>query len=499
MADARPERIHALRARLDAIRAAPAGPQVAAYLDFDGTVIEGYSGVVFYRRRLLGREVGLPELARTIIAGARGVETAQAFDELLALTLASWAGREVDEVRALAHRVFVEELGPRLHREMWDVVAAHQARGHRVVLASSATRFQVEPMAEALGADALLCTELEVEDGRLTGRTTGASMWSAGKAAAVRRDAAGHDVDLARSFSYSNGGEDVPMLASVGHPVAVSPGKVLRAVAGERGWPVLDCLPRQGLVPSPGEVVRTTAFAGGVLGSLATGVGVGLLSRSRRRGVDHALGMSGGVGLALAGIDLRVSGGQHLVEPRPCVFVFNHTSWIDVPLLMKLLRGRFTGVLRRDGASLPWWGQLLRVADVAMVDRADGATGREALEPAVRRLRQDGVSMVLAPEGTRAPTPTLGPFRQAAFLIAIDAGVPVVPIVLRNASDVMSRDARTLRGGVVDVRVLPPVDTSGWSADTVAEHAREVRELFGTTLRDWTADDEAGDLRPAGP
>ena len=170
------------------------------------------------------------------------------------------------------------------------------------------------------------------------------------------------------------------------------------------------------------------------------------------------------------------------------MFLFNHQSKFDVPILMKLLRGGFTGVAKKEAASIPLWGQLFQVADVAFIDRSNTVKAREALEPAVRTLREDGISLAMAPEGTRSPTPKLGPFKKGAFHIAMQAGVPVVPIVIRNAGEIMWRGAQTLRPGTVEVAVLEPVDTADWRRETVAQHAEDVRDRFVETLAHWPGD-----------
>lgn len=472
--------------RIAAIEAAPEGPQVAAYLDFDGTVIDGYSATAFYKHRLLTGGIGPAEVLRTVALGLRGLETAADFEELLALSLSSWRELPVGEVEELGRSIFRSDIAGRLHREMWDVVQAHLSRKHRVVLASSATRFQVQPMADELGADAVLCTELEVEDGALTGRVRGRTLWGDGKAAAVRDDILAHGVDADASFAYSNGEEDVPFLASVGNPVAVSPTPRLRRAALGRGWPVLDCAPRPGTVPGVGDVVRTAGFYAGMVGAIGAGVGIGLVNRSRRQAVDLSSAFGGDAALALAGVELDVRGGaEHLTAARPCVFVFNHQSSLDVPIMMKLLRGGFTGVAKAEAASMPLWGQFFRLADVAFVERGNTERARKALEPAVRRLVDDGISLALSPEGTRTPTPRLAPFKKGAFHIAMQAGVPMVPIVLRNAGEVMARTARTIRPGTVQVRVLPPVPTDRWRAETVDQHVAEVRGMFEEVLASW--------------
>ncbi|MEQ3553288.1 HAD-IB family hydrolase [Pseudonocardia nematodicida] len=484
---ARAEALDPLAARLEAIRAAPPGPGTVAYLDYDGTVIDGYSAGAFYRRRLRELDVGPVEMLRTVLAGLRGIRTDDDFKEFLAITLATWTGRSEAELDALGARLFRDEIAGRLHPEVWALVAAHRERGHQVVMASSATRFQVRPMADELGADRALCTELEAVDGVLTGRVVGVSLWGAGKAAAVRADAAAHGVDLADCFGYANGTEDAEFLAAVGNPVAVSPTDSLRAVAAERGYPVLDCAPRGGLLPGVGDLARTAAFAGGLAGGIAAAAGAGLLHGSRRRFVDLAAGVGADVAFGLSGIDVQVTGAEYLVSARPCVFVFNHQSAFDVPILMKLVRESFTGVAKKEVASMPVWGQLFGIADVAFVDRANGARAREALEPAVAKLRDEGISLAVAPEGTRSPTPRLGSFKKGAFHIAMQAGVPVVPLVIHNAGEIMWRGAQTLRGGTVRVTVLPPVDTARWRPETVGEHAEQVRRLFLEALADAPA------------
>jgi putative phosphoserine phosphatase/1-acylglycerol-3-phosphate O-acyltransferase len=91
----------------------------------------------------------------------------------------------------------------------------------------------------------------------------------------------------------------------------------------------------------------------------------------------------------------------------------------------------------------------------------------------------------VAPEGTRSPTPVLAPFRTGAFHVAREAAVPVVPIVLRNAFALMPGAAKTIRPGTVDVAVLEPIDTDGWTVASARADAAAVRERFIDTLEHW--------------
>jgi putative phosphoserine phosphatase/1-acylglycerol-3-phosphate O-acyltransferase len=269
--------------------------------------------------------------------------------------------------------------------------------------------------------------------------------------------------------------------------VCVDPESTLARVARDRGWPVLRPDPR----PSrPGllNVARTAGFYGAMGAAAYTGAALGLLNRSRDVFLEVAGGVGSDLGLAVAGIRVDVVFGQeHLWSSRPCVFVFNHQSKLDAIVMMKLLRGGFTGVAKQEAKNVPLFGPMFQIAGVAVIDRADNRKARAAMAPAVAKVRDEGLSLVIAPEGTRSATPRLGRFKKGPFHIAMQAEVPMVPIVMRNVGEVMWRGSQTLRPGRIEVVVLPPVDTSAWSADTVSDHVAEVRGMFLDTLNHWPA------------
>lgn len=457
-----------LDARRAAIRAAPSGS--VAVVDetalLEGSAVAVHAGAALRAGRTAWRS--LPADV-ALVAGAGDDEAA------VRRLVAGWAGEDPDTVSRRARTVFRDELAALLRPEMWSVVAEHRRAGHRVILTGHAPRPVLEPLAEDLDAE-LLCTEVEVRDGALTGEVAGPVLHDGlgeAKATAVGIALAGRPV----AFAYAGGGTDA-LLALAERPLLVTttPGRA----SGDR--PVLPVAPRGGALATPGDVARTAGFYGALLGAASTAAAVGLLRRSRRQMVDLTCSLTGDVGLALAGVDLEVTGTEHLWSARPCVFVFNHQSKLDVALLMKLLRGGFTGVAKAEAASIPLWGAMFKLAGVAFVDRGNTRRAQEALEPAVRRIRDEGWSLAIAPEGTRSPTPRLGRFKKGAFHIALQAGVPMVPIVIHDAGEVMWRGHQTLRGGTVHVTVLPPVDTSTWSVATLDDHVAEVRGRFVEVL-----------------
>jgi putative phosphoserine phosphatase/1-acylglycerol-3-phosphate O-acyltransferase len=167
------------------------------------------------------------------------------------------------------------------------------------------------------------------------------------------------------------------------------------------------------------------------------------------------------------------------------VFFINHQStMVDFLVTTRVIRTGFTAVAKAEVKQMPVVGQLFDLAGVAFLDRADRKKAIDALRPAVETL-QGGTSVVMAPEGTRSLTPRLGSFKKGGFHMAMQAGVPIVPIVIRNAGEIMWKNAKTVQSGKVQVAVLPPVHTDGWTNDELDKRVDEVREMYVSTLRDW--------------
>ncbi|MBA3908249.1 MAG: HAD-IB family hydrolase, partial [Pseudonocardiales bacterium] len=434
------------------VEAGPQGPEIGAFFDFDGTLIDGYSLGAFARHHLRSGQVTPADVGRMLLIGLRAMRSEQGtteddFEQFFVLGMRSWAGRSEDELVELGERLWSEGIAGSLYPEAWRLVEAHRRAGHTVVLASSATRFQVEPAARAMGVEHVLVTPVETENGLCTGRPGGPPLWRAGKAAAVRAFGATHDIDMINSYAYSNGTEDVAFLATVGRSRALNPEPGLAAAAASRNWPITHFRSRGR--PGAREVARTLGVVGGTLGGFGTGIALGAVnalvgSGTRRDAIDLALTLGGELGTALGGVKLDVRGAEHLVDTRPAVFLFNHQSQLDVIIIAKLLRTGFSAVAKKEAARIPGFGLAFRLADVAFVDRTDTVSAKAALEPAVARLRE-GISLVVAPEGTRSATPALGRFKKGAFHVAMQAGVPIVPIVIRNAGELMWRGASTVR------------------------------------------------------
>jgi putative phosphoserine phosphatase/1-acylglycerol-3-phosphate O-acyltransferase len=465
------------------IKAGPDGPEVAAFFDFDGTLIQGYSANALIAHRARNFEYGPDEFVRTALAVLGGPLDEAGFKNLMLQGIQGWVGRTEDELMELGEQLFAQDIAGALFHGTWRLVRAHQTKGHTVVVATSATRMQVQPMARELGIEHVLCTELETENGVITGGLNGRPPWRSGKAAAVRGFAKSEGIALNRCHAYANGDEDIPFLEAVGNPHPVNPGSDLARHAAKRGWPVLRFHGKRGRF-HPMALARTTGLLGGFATALGVGAVAGVLTQDRRGGVDLATSLFGRLGGQLANIRFDVIGEQNTTR-RPAVFFINHQSTlIDMLVTTHVVQRGFTVVAKAEVKQMPVIGQLFSLANVAFVDRSDTSKAVSALQPAVDRLR-DGLSIAMSPEGTRSFSPKIGAFKKGGFHVARDAGVPIVPIVIRNAGEIMWRNAKVVQEGTIEVVVHEPLPTANWTKADLDAWVPRTRQLYVDTLDDW--------------
>ena len=158
-------------------------------------------------------------------------------------------------------------------------------------------------------------------------------------------------------------------------------------------------------------------------------------------------------------------------------------------LVAALIKDDWTCVAAKELESRRVFGRLGRLLDVAFVNREEPGMAEadlSALEEAARK----GLSILIAPEGTRQDAGSVGPFERGAFLIAMATGLPIVPIVIRNSESVAAREAAALNPGTVDIAVLPPVSPANWTVQNLREQIEQIRTGYVETLADWPARSE---------
>ncbi len=467
------------------VDASPEGPGTGAFFDLDGTLVAGFTVAAVTKDRLRRREVGATEFLHMMQLAVEYRLGRNQFENVIEGAVRSTRGRLAEDVEEMGERIFQQSVADLIYPEMRELVRAHQRRGHTVVLSSSALTMQAEPVARYLGIDYVVCNRFVVDElGILTGELQRPVIWGTSKATSVQKFAAEHQVNLRSSYFYADGDEDLALMHLVGNPRPVNPGPELTKVAERRGWPILRFSSRGG--GGPLGAVRSLATFGS-LGPVAAGaLSLGLLTRNKRIGVNFLTRYWPESVLAVNGVKLNVTGEEHLTAQRPAVFLFNHRNNFDIFIVAALVKDDWTGIAKKELQSNPLVGPLGKLLDAAFIDRADTAAAVAALKP-IEEAARKGLSIVVAPEGTRMDTRSVGPFKKGAFRIAMAAGLPIVPIVIRNSESVAGRNSTTLHPGTVDVAVLPPVSTADWTLENLSERIEQIRACYVARLADWPA------------
>ena len=263
----------------------------AAFFDLDKTIVAKSSVVAFggsfYREGLISRRV----IARAMygqlvytLFGAGESKMERMREAMLHLT----RGWDQQRIKQIVHDAIDDVIAPIVYAEALDLLSEHRDAGRRTVIISSSPAEVVEPVAEHLGVDDVICTRAAVDRrGRYTGEL---EFYAYGphKAEAILDLAARDGIDLASSYAYSDSITDLPMLDVVGHPVAVNPDRDLERIARERDWPVRwfgRAVALRDLVPSPSSgqtIAASSALA-------AVGTGVALYVWWRRRAEPRVL------------------------------------------------------------------------------------------------------------------------------------------------------------------------------------------------------------------
>jgi putative phosphoserine phosphatase/1-acylglycerol-3-phosphate O-acyltransferase len=451
------------------------GAHIGAFFDLDRTLIKGFSAKEFFQTKILSGRI----TAREIVAQFAGVLVYATGNG----NFAGLAAMSAQGVKGVSESVFIEvgeevyhkHLADKIYPESRALVAAHMAKGHTVAIISAATPYQVNPIARDLNIEHVMCTFMEVKDDVFTGKIIEPACWGEGKAHAAKELAKEHNLDLAKSYFYTDSAEDLPLLEIVGKPHAMNPDTKLSALAYQNDWPVyrFNADQRHGVT----NVVRTGMALTGLVPAVINGVVSGAFNMSWTEGVNSMMATVGDLVCSMAGLQVAVKGEENLWARRPAVFILNHQSSVDLFLAAKLVRKDAVGIAKKELKNFPIIGQMMSAAGVIFIDRKNKEKAIEAMKPAVDALK-NGTSIIIFPEGTRSKDYTLGSFKKGAFHLAMQAKVPIVPIIIRNAHDAMPKGSNVFRQVAIEVKVLPPVPTKAWKKENLEKNMEKIRNDF---------------------
>ena len=180
--------------------------------------------------------------------------------------------------------------------------------------------------------------------------------------------------------------------------------------------------------------------------------------------------------LWLTNTRVEVIGGHNVMMNRPQIFMANHQSDFDILIVLAHIPGQFRWIAKKELFKIPVFGKAMRNAGYIEIDRQNHEKALQSLEEAAQKIRE-GKSVVTFPEGTRIRDGKIKPFKQGMFHLAIRSGVPIVPISIIGANEIMPKRTLKVRPGRITMIIDRPVDVSGYTLDTRGELIEKVRDI----------------------
>lgn len=187
--------------------------------------------------------------------------------------------------------------------------------------------------------------------------------------------------------------------------------------------------------------------------------------------------------LFVSGIQVQVNGLENLNLGGSCILMPNHQSNYDIPVLLGCLPIQFRWLAKAELFKIPIFGRGMRGCGYISIDRSNRKSAFQSLGEAASRIR-DGVSVLIFPEGTRSRDGKILPFKKGGFVLSVDAGVPIVPIVIFNTGFIMPKGRLLIKARPVRMDILEPIPTSGYTRKTKEALMDNVRNTICNTFEE---------------
>jgi 1-acyl-sn-glycerol-3-phosphate acyltransferase len=177
-----------------------------------------------------------------------------------------------------------------------------------------------------------------------------------------------------------------------------------------------------------------------------------------------------------------VEGGEKIAPPGPYVFLSNHQSQFDIPAVVQAIPVQFRVLVKQELFNIPVFGWVLRLSGFVGIDRRNRERAIRSLDKAASRIRR-GRSLLIYAEGTRSSDGSLLPFKKGGFVLAIQAGVPVIPVTILGSREVLPKGSLRIRPGRITVRVGDPIDPRQFTLEGKEALMARVRSAMEAALK----------------
>jgi len=189
--------------------------------------------------------------------------------------------------------------------------------------------------------------------------------------------------------------------------------------------------------------------------------------------------------LFFAGLKIQIQGIKNIPCDHPAIYVSNHQSNFDIPIIYAGLPIQFRWMAKRELFRVPFFGLAMKRSGIISIDRSNRRTTMHSIIVAAQRIKE-GTSVIIFPEGTRTPDGKLQEFKKGALLIAAKAQVPIVPIAIHGSYQVQPKDRWKVNGGPLQIEILPPITTEGLKSSDIDALTSKVRDQIAQSLQGAT-------------
>lgn len=186
--------------------------------------------------------------------------------------------------------------------------------------------------------------------------------------------------------------------------------------------------------------------------------------------------------LFVSGIRVDVQGLANIDPLKSYIYMSNHRSNFDIPVLLGCLPIQFRWLAKAELFKIPIFGRAMLGAGYVKIDRFNRESAFKSIDEVASKMK-NGVSVMIFPEGTRSEDGNLKPFKKGGFIMAVDSGVPIVPVVLQGTRSIMAKGSWRINPGSVTLSIQEPIETAGYTRDSKDELIKYVRgviyEVFG--------------------